>query len=229
MNVHLTFDIEVWCNGWENLDREFATCYPRYVYGRSRRGDYALPKTLEILSRHGIKGVFFVEPLFSARFGQEYLQRIVRMIDDAGQEIQLHLHPEWTDEIDPPILADVSRKRQHLTYYSFEEQVELIRYGKSLLEAALGKNISAFRSGSYAANTDTFRALARNDISCFGVPRRIRPNAAGPSGRLQFPGNASGTHLSPTIRLDRFCHRFTQLRNAQTGSCRAGPHCRAAV
>ncbi len=164
MNVHLTFDIEVWCNGWADLDREFASCFPRYVYGHSKHGDYALPKTLETLNRHGLRGVFFVEPLFSARFGARYLEEIVRLIDDAGQDVQLHLHPEWTDEIRPAIIPDVSAKRQHLTYYSLEEQTALIRYAKRLLENALGKAVSAFRAGSYAINEDTFLALARNGI-----------------------------------------------------------------
>lgn len=165
MNVHLTFDIEVWCNGWTNLDSEFASCYPRYVYGHSKHGDYALPKTLEILNRHGLRGVFFVEPLFSARFGARYLEQIVRLIDDAGQEVQLHLHPEWTDEINPSIISNVSSKRQHLTYYSLEEQTALIHHAKTLLENALGKPVSAFRAGSYAINEDTFLALATNGIA----------------------------------------------------------------
>lgn len=68
MNVYLTFDIEVWCNGWDNLDA-FPKHFERYVFGRSRHGEYALPKTLEILNRYDLKGVFFVEPLFAARFG----------------------------------------------------------------------------------------------------------------------------------------------------------------
>ena len=117
MNVHLTFDIEVWCNGWANLDSEFASCYPRYVFGHSKHGDYALPKTLEILNNYGLRGVFFVEPLFSARFGARYLEQIVHLIDKADQEVQLHLHPEWTDEINPAIIPNISSKRKHLTYY----------------------------------------------------------------------------------------------------------------
>ena len=58
MNVYLSFDIEVWCNGWKDLDGQFPASFERYVYGRSSRGDYALPKTLEILERNGLKGVF---------------------------------------------------------------------------------------------------------------------------------------------------------------------------
>ena len=62
MNVYLSFDIEVWCGGWNDLDGKFPASFERYVYGRSPKGDYALPKTLEILASNGLKGVFFVEP-----------------------------------------------------------------------------------------------------------------------------------------------------------------------
>ncbi len=63
MKVYLTFDVEIWCNGWDDLDGRFPSSFERYVYGRSRHGDYALPKTLEILAGTGLTGVFFVEPL----------------------------------------------------------------------------------------------------------------------------------------------------------------------
>jgi len=80
MKVLLTFDVEVWCNSWEHLDKLFPSAFDRYVYGHSRHGSYALPKTLEILNTHGLQGVFFIEPLFAARFGLSYLQTIVNLI-----------------------------------------------------------------------------------------------------------------------------------------------------
>lgn len=164
MNVYLTFDVEVWCNGWNRLDQNFPASYERYVYGRSAKGDWALPKTLEILNRHGLRGVFFVEPLFSARFGAEYLKRIVDLIREAGQDVQLHLHPEWTDEIRPPLIADSVRKRQHLNYYTLAEQTDLIAHGRRMLEAAGSGPISVFRAGSFAVNRDSYEALRRNGI-----------------------------------------------------------------
>lgn len=165
MNVHLTFDVEVWCKGWTALDANFPAQYERYVYGRSRHGDYALPKTLEILERSGLRGVFFVEPLFSARFGASYLERIVEMILAAGQDVQLHVHPEWIDEIDPPVIPNHSVKRQHLTYYDLEEQTAIIRFARQRLMDAGAPEPTAFRAGSYAANRDTFEALRRNGIA----------------------------------------------------------------
>jgi hypothetical protein len=222
MNVHLTFDIEVWCNGWTNLDGEFASCYPRYVYGHSKHGDYALPKTLEILNCHGLRGVFFVEPLFSARFGARYLEQIVRLIDDAGQEVQLHLHPEWTDEISPAIIPNVSSKRQHLTYYTLDEQAALINHGKNLLENALGKPVSAFRAGSYAINEDTFLALASNGIAidssinrCYGIsaPELVQIHDA------TAPFKVNGVVTYP---VTVFHDGFGRERPAQVGACSFG-------
>lgn len=164
MNVFLTFDVEVWCNNWANLDGAFQGSFERYVYGSSPHGDYALPQTMAILNRYGLKGVFFVEPLFATRFGVEYLEIIVKLIRAAGHEIQLHLHPEWTNEAKVPIIQNSSTKRQHLCYYTLEEQTELIACGKKLMEAAGSGPVSAFRAGSFAANRDTFEALRRNGI-----------------------------------------------------------------
>jgi peptidoglycan/xylan/chitin deacetylase (PgdA/CDA1 family) len=164
MNVYLTFDIEVWCGGWDHLDERFPASYERYVYGRSKQGDYALPVTLDLMDRHGLKGIFFVEPLFSARFGSQYLRNMVDLIQSRGHSVQLHLHPEWTDEIEPHPLPKNLGKRQHLIYYSEEEQTALIALGKVLLAEAGVPHITMFRAGSYAANSDTFRALARNGL-----------------------------------------------------------------
>lgn len=159
MKVYLTFDIEIWCNGWTDLDRDFPSCFQRYVYGRSKAGDYALPKILEIMRRHGLKGVFFVEPLFAARFGLQYLATIVDLIGSEGHDLQLHLHPEWTDEIRPLPIPGATRKRQHLCFYTADEQTVLIKLARDLLIEAGCAKVGAFRAGSFACNADTYRAL----------------------------------------------------------------------
>lgn len=222
MNVYLTFDIEVWCNGWDKLDAVFPGNFERYVFGRSKHGDYALPKTLEILNRHGLKGVFFVEPLFAARFGSEYLEKIVNLIRDAGQEIQLHIHPEWTDEISPPIIEDVYRKRQHLSYYTLEEQTTLIAFAKAQLERAGSGPISTFRAGSFAANGNTFKALLRNGIFYDSSLNRCYPISA-PDLRQQHefisPFEVDGVISFP---VSVFIDGFGKERPAQVGACSSG-------
>ena len=219
MNVFLTFDIEVWCNGWDDLDESFPGSFDRYVYGRSRYGSYALPETLAILKRHGLKGVFFVEPLFASRFGTEHLEIIVRMIRDAGQEIQLHLHPEWTDEAKESIIENCATKRQHLSYYTLEEQTTLIAQGKKMLESAGSGPISAFRSGSFAANCDTFEALRLNQIFLDTSLNRCYDISAPELRSAHSFDQAFVTQGVTTFPVTVMTDGFGKDRHAQVGAC----------
>lgn len=219
MNVYLTFDIEVWCNGWNDLDRAFPTSFERYVYGHSAHGDYALPKTLELLNQHGLKGVFFVEPLFATRFGQQHLDTIVGLIRNAGHDVQLHLHPEWTDEALEPLIPDCAAKRQHLSYYTLEEQTALIACGKKMLEAAGSGPISAFRSGSFAANPDTFEALRRNHILLDSSLNRCHDVSASELLRGHDLHTAFDVAGVTTYPVTVFQDGFGKDRPAQVGAC----------
>ena len=163
VNISITFDVEVWCGGWRDLDSSFPGSFQRYVYGDGPAG-YALPKTLEWMNEFGLQGVFFLEPLFSYRFGIEPLKEIVELILGAGQEVQLHLHPEWSDEASPALVARGSAKRPYMYQYPFEQQVELIARGIEALLLCGVPRPTAFRAGSYACNRDTYRALAANQI-----------------------------------------------------------------
>jgi hypothetical protein len=235
MNVFLTFDVEVWCGGWRNLDNAFPKSFERYVYGHSRYGDYALPKTVSILNQHGLKGVFFVEPLFATRFGTEHLETIVRLITEGGHEVQLHLHPEWVNEATQPIIKDSARKRQHLNQYTLDEQTTLIGYGKKMLEAAGSGPISAFRAGSYAANRDTFNALHRNGINLDWSLNRCFPVSA-PELRAKHDFNEpfvlrGVTTYPAAVMTDGFGNErpaqvtacgFGEMRDALVGANRLG-------
>ncbi len=219
MRVVITIDTEVWCDSWQTLDEDFPRAFRRYVYGSSRAGDYALPRTLEILRRHDLHAVFFVEPLFAARFGRVYLRDIVALIRDAGQEVQLHLHPEWTDEIQPPPLRDIPGKRQHLCHYSRDEQRALIALGKALLCEAQGQAPTVFRAGSFAANRDTYAALADNGIACDSSIDATRSYSVADMRQFQdvhAPGRIGAVDVYP---LSVFRDGLGRLRHAQIGAC----------
>lgn len=221
LNVYLSFDIEVWCNGWKNLDGEFPAAFERYVYGRSAKGEYALPRTLEVLARHGLKGVFFVEPLFAARFGVGYLKTIVDLIKAGGHDIELHLHPEWTDEIRPLVFPGATRKRQHLSYYTLEEQTALIRRGIELMAEAGCPKLNAFRSGSFACNGDTFTALRRCGIAVDSSLNAVYPESGADlrdTLDLTQPAVVDGLTLLP---MTLFRDGTGRLRPAQVGACSA--------
>jgi peptidoglycan/xylan/chitin deacetylase (PgdA/CDA1 family) len=219
MRVHLTFDVEIWCNGWNRLDEAFPRAFERYVWGRSAQGDYALPHNLKVLQDHGLVAVFFVEPLFSLRFGQEHLRTITGLITEAGQDVQLHLHAEWVDEIRPALIDDTSRKRQHLTHYTLPEQVALLTRGRQLIEAATGRPVSAFRAGSYAANRDSYRALAAAGIgidSSLNATRDHSSNSLGSGAILRRPSRIEGVDSYP---VTVFRDGLGRDRHLQVGAC----------
>lgn len=227
MNVYLTFDIEIWCNDWQALDERFPAAFSRYVYGRSPAGDYALPKTLEILNRHGLRGVFFVEPLFAARFGVEHLAELTGLILAAGQEVQMHLHPEWTDEIRPPVFPDKPYKRQHLIHYSRDEQTTLLRRGLALLAEAGVPRVTAFRAGSFAANADTLAAVEACGLQVDSSLNMLYAVSGGDlrkHGDFWFPFRRDGLQLLP---ISVFRDGFGRLRHAQVGACSGAELCQA--
>lgn len=219
MRLILSFDVEIWCNGWERLDDEFPRAFERYVFGHSRTDGGALPKTLDILRRHALKAVFFVEPLFAARFGLASLREIVDLIAGHDQQIELHLHSEWADEIRPRPLPHIDEKRQHLQQLSFNDQLTLIRMGRDLLHDAGAKEVSAFRAGSFGANSDTFRAVEAAGLT---VDSSINAAASVSVPDLRntvdmFQPSRIGTLLS--LPLTVFRDGIGRMRPAQIGSC----------
>lgn len=162
VKVFFTVDVEVWCHGWDRLDEKFPDYFKRYVYGPTPHGDGALPLKLSILRDYGLQGVFLTEPLFSARFGSAPLQEIVGLIQEQGQEVQLHLHTEWVSRGGRKILENDGTHRQYLRDYTLEEQVSLLRTGCEMLRAAGCTNtINAFRAGSFGIGRDTLEAVAQ--------------------------------------------------------------------
>jgi hypothetical protein len=217
LDVFLTIDVEVWCDGWNDIDARFPAAFRSYVYGPTSQGHYALPHILKVLDTYGLTGVFFVEPLFAARFGIAPLCEIVGLLRDAGQELQLHLHTEWVDEAAEPLLEHVTHKRQHLHQYSLEEQSLLIEHGLALLARAGAHNVNAFRAGSFALNSDTFEALRRNHIQFDSSCNASMPNVNGCVGSAEFDSfEINGVFEYP---MTVFRQPGGALRHTQLGAC----------
>jgi hypothetical protein len=219
LNVFVTVDVEVWCDGWDSIDAKFPEAFKRYVYGPTSRGNYALPYILRVLEEYALAGVFFVEPLFAGRFGLDPLTEIVGLIRDSDQEIQLHLHTEWVDEAREPLFPRIDRKRQHMRYFSRDEQKVLIGAGFASLKEAGAPVINAFRAGSFGFNVDTLAALNDNGIpfdssynaTLMGVDSGLLPGTV-----VCEPLFYRGVYEYPmTVYQDRPRH----LRHAQIGAC----------
>lgn len=222
LDVFFTVDVEMWCDGWQNIDEKFPDAFRKYIDGATPQGDFGLPYTLKVLNDHGLRGVFFVEPLFSARFGAAPLEDIIGRVVESGHEAQLHLHTEWVDEARVPLLENVHGKRQHLRYFSLDEQTRLIGTGAKLLRQAGALDINAFRAGSFAFNRDTLGALAANGIaidssynaSQFGLDSGVLPGTA-----VVEPIECDGVVEYPMTVFD---DGTRTLRHAQLTACSFG-------
>jgi hypothetical protein len=219
MDVFLTVDVEIWCDGWDNIDAKFPDAFQRYIYGPTSRGNYGLPYQLDQLREHGLTGVFFVEPLFSTRFGLDPLSEIVGLVRERGQELQLHLHTEWVDESREPLLDNITGKKQLLRYFSLQDQTILIQAGAKLIELAGGQSVNAFRAGSFGFNRDTLRALARNHIafdSSYNASILGRDSGVSPDVPLVEPIECEGVYEYPMTVFHGGVH---SLRHAQVTAC----------
>ena len=153
--VFLTIDTELmWRHHTDGLTRD-------EIFARSfEPAGVGVSYTLDLLARHGLKACFFVDPMPALAFGLAHVRDIVRAILDAGQEVQLHLHPNWAGARADD--AGASHMRFEMLDYSLAEQGALIAGATDLLVAAGAPHPVAFRAGSYSANDDTLRALAQH-------------------------------------------------------------------
>lgn len=169
LNVFLTVDTEIWpfSTGWPTVPlasthSDFTAEVGFYIHGNTGRGSFGVPFQLACLKEHGLHATYFVESLFAGVAGLKPLKEIVSLIQDQGQEVQLHAHTEWLGEIRDPALP--SHFRQYIRQFSEAEQTAIIRRAAANLREAGAINVCAFRAGSFGANFDTLRALAAQDI-----------------------------------------------------------------
>ena len=159
---------------------------------------------LKLLAEHDLKATFFVDPMPAVAYGIEPIRRVVGAIREAGQEVQLHLHPNWAGASNADRSAAASFE---LIDFTFAEQRELIRAAADLLVAAGAARPVAFRSGSYSASDDTLAALAelgiRYDSSHNGSEHPC-PSAIGLPARQIAPIEHQGVIEVPVTQLPSF-------------------------
>lgn len=219
LNVYYTVDVEVWCDGWSDIDAKFPSCFRQYIDGATPAGDFGVGFQARTLKEHGLRGTFFVEPLFSLRFGQAWLDEVVSQVLTHDQDLQLHLHTEWVDEARDPPLAIHGGKRQYLRQFSEAEQIVLLGLGRELLRTAGAPSATCFRAGSFGFNSNTLSALAR-----VGIPMDASYNATmfGPDS-----GVAPGQILTDCLAVGAvaefpmtvFRDGTRRLRHAQLTAC----------
>ncbi len=179
------------------------------IFGETPEGAFGIGWQIERLNRHGLKAVYFVDPVPAALFGSDVLKRIVAPILDGGHEVQLHIHTEWLRFLDHSPVGD--RRGEHIGDFDEDDQVALIGWAAELLTAAGAPNPVAFRAGNFGADDRTLAALARLGIAWdssfngayLGDPCRIGL----PATQLDPVSRLGVSELPVTLLFDRPNHR----------------------
>jgi peptidoglycan/xylan/chitin deacetylase (PgdA/CDA1 family) len=133
------------------VDTEFSTHKGLMgVWGNIGKCQYGIPKLIEIFNKHRIKATFFIDVYQK----ESEIRRAGEFILKHGHDLQLHTHPGWK----------YGRKRENMNYYNFDEQCEIIHYGKACLKSWFGSVPVSHRSGDFALNPMTLSALQENHI-----------------------------------------------------------------
>jgi hypothetical protein len=135
----------------------------RLIWGRHERGTAGIREMSSIGNEFNAKHVFFLDMCATyARFDE--MREVVRWLDSEGQDVQLHAHPEvlpenfWKDngfDAKPVLMNE---------YVDDTRAVFVIEYFGKQIAQITGKDILAFRAGSFRWNASTIRALKASNI-----------------------------------------------------------------
>jgi hypothetical protein len=217
LKVFITVDVELWPRNWDLSVEAFREAWRRYIQGATPQGDYGLPFQLKLLQEHGLNAVFLVESLFAWQYGIGPLRDIVGSIREAGQEVQSHLHAEWSHKSAKPILP--GHKGINLREYNEDDQDLLLSLGLSYLRESGVDDVCAFRAGSYGADRTTLRVLFRQGIrydTSYNPPYLSRTCGISVDGVLVQPCVIEGVVEFP---VTTFVELPGRLRHMQIGSC----------
>lgn len=132
------------------------------IAGVVRAGAYGIGWQMDRLEEHGLKGVFFVDPMPALVYGDAVVAEIVGPILERGHEVQLHAHTEWLAWAEASPVGD--RSGRNLAEFDLADQTALLRCARDLLERHAPPPI-AFRAGNFGADDRTLIALATLGIA----------------------------------------------------------------
>lgn len=162
LNVFLTVDTEISPGQTPVTPSTVPEMVNRDIYGITPNVELGLRYLVNTFSRHGLKAVFFVDALCADIVGYDVLDAVLTPIKQAGQEVQLHIHTEWLDCMDPAAFGGA--RGYTLAQFPEDRQAKLIQKGLEALRTCGVKDVCAFRAGNFGGSVELLRVLAHEGI-----------------------------------------------------------------
>jgi hypothetical protein len=156
--------------------------YDASITGRTTAGDYGIGWQMDRLEEHGLKGVFFVDPMPALVHGRQIVTDIVGPILSRGHEVQLHVHTEWLDFAPTNPFAPLSG--HSIADFPADTQKVILALARDLLVDGGAPTPMAFRAGNYGADDNTLHSLAGLGINW---DTSLNPVYLGSECRISLP------------------------------------------
>jgi len=134
------------------------------VLGAVDGKEHGLGFLLDSFSAFGVQATFFVEALQTAYFGDEPMGGIARRIAQAGQDVQLHLHPCWLHYEPTSPLQPKGAPSDSCAGRGDAELDHFFQFGLSAFSRWGLPRPVAVRSGNFEVDANFYRAAARSGI-----------------------------------------------------------------
>lgn len=170
MNVYFTVDTESSMGGAWRLPARRPLAAARHVFCRRGTQELGIPLLTQLLTRYGLRGTFFVETLATRCLGDEDTRSIFDFLLQAGQDVQLHLHPnfrfyaEWRTAQETGTPYTLPQRRDQIGFFEETQQLDLLGEAVRYFEQFAGVTPKAFRAGCYAGSSRMMHCLRQLGI-----------------------------------------------------------------
>src|SRR3546814_3257986 len=124
---------------------------------------------MDMLERHGLTGVFFVDPMPALVYGPKIIAEIVRPIVARGHEVQLHIHTEWLRFARFNPAGKLTGR--NIGDFPLSAQKKLIGLARAILVCAGAPEPIAFRAGTFGPTDDPLRRSEEHKCDLQSITR----------------------------------------------------------
>ena len=190
------------------------------VWGEVAGKSEALGFLIDTLGEHGLQATFFVETVHASYFPADIMAGYARRLADAGQDVQIHLHPCWLS-FENGARGEGGPMSDLCAELAEDRLAELIATGRERIGEWTGSVPDCMRTGNFSASRGVFRAMRQSGIR---VSSNICAAVSPPSDRtLDLTGGIHRiediTEFPVTCFVDRGPVGRGRLRPMQITAC----------